>query len=38
MEQENLNQDDRKYLENIFITKKLISMFSYIDFSDPHGK
>ena len=35
---EQSNQDNRKHIENVFITKQLINMFVYIDFSDPHGK
>ena len=41
MNEESLDQSNeynRKHIENVFITKQLINMFVYIDFSDPHGK
>jgi hypothetical protein len=34
---ENLNQDNPNYIKNIFITKKLIGLFAYIEF-EPFGK
>lgn len=41
MNEESLDQSNeynRKHIENVFITKQLINMFVFIDFSDPHGK